>query len=82
MRQIIFLSAALITVATACKNESAPPPAAAPPAKVVLEAVKSGDAVYHDEYPATVVPLNQVELRPQVSGFITGIHFKDGDRVK
>lgn len=55
----------------------------APPAiKVVVEPVKIGEAVYYSEYPATLAPLNMIELRPQVSGFITGIHFKDGDRVK
>ena len=82
MRRNIFSIIAFITIVSACKNGGAPPPAAPPPAKVVLEAVRSGEAVYHDEYPATVVPLNEVELRPQVSGFVTGIHFKDGDRVK
>jgi membrane fusion protein, multidrug efflux system len=82
MRQFIFLSVALVAVAVSCKNNSTPPPAAPPPAKVVVEAVRSGEAVYHEEYPATVTPLNQVDLRPQVSGFVTGIHFRDGDRVK
>lgn len=66
----------------ACNNNQSLPPATPPAAKVVVEAVRSGEAVYYDEYPATVTPLNQVELRPQVSGFITGIHFRDGDRVK
>ena len=82
MRQFIFFSVALVITGASCKDNSAPPPTAPPPAKVVVEAVKSGTAVYFDEYPATVTPLNQVELRPQVSGFVTGIHFKDGDRVK
>lgn len=82
MRQYIFLAVALVTIAASCKNNSTAPPAAPPPAKVVVEAVKTGNAVYNEEYPATVTPLNQVELRPQVSGFITGIHFRDGDRVK
>lgn len=50
--------------------------------KVTVEAVKEGSPVYYDEYPATLTALDQVELRPQVSGFITGIHFKDGQRVK
>lgn len=40
------------------------------------------DVTYNDEYPATVVALNQVDLRPQVSGFITGIHFADGAKVR
>lgn len=82
MRQSIFFGVALVIVAS-CNSSSNPAPMAAPPAvKVVVEPVKTGDAVYHDEFPATITPLNQVELRPQVSGFITGIHFKDGDRVK
>ncbi|MBX3242025.1 MAG: efflux RND transporter periplasmic adaptor subunit [Chitinophagaceae bacterium] len=49
---------------------------------VTVTTVSLSDAVYHDEYPATVVALNQVELRPQVTGYITGIYFKDGDRVR
>ncbi len=82
MSRYIFSFATLITLFAACKNNSAPPPSAPPPAKVVLEAAHEAEAVYNEEYPATVAPLNEVELRPQVSGFITGIHFKDGDRVK
>lgn len=34
-----------------------------------------------DTYPATVVPLQEVELRPQVSGYITNIYVQDGARV-
>ncbi|WP_238395840.1 efflux RND transporter periplasmic adaptor subunit [Pontibacter pudoricolor] len=34
-----------------------------------------------DTYPATVVPLQEVELRPQVAGYITNIFVKDGQRV-
>ncbi|WP_299824890.1 efflux RND transporter periplasmic adaptor subunit [uncultured Pontibacter sp.] len=34
-----------------------------------------------DTYPATVVPLQEVELRPQVSGYITNIFVQDGQRV-
>lgn len=82
MSRYIFSFATLITLFAACKNNSTPPPAAPPPAKVVVEAAHEAEAVYNEEYPATVAPLNEVELRPQVSGFITGIHFKDGDRVK
>lgn len=34
-----------------------------------------------DTYPATVVPLNEVELRPQVGGYITQVYIKDGQEV-
>ena len=67
----------------ACGGNNSNAPASTPPAiKVTVEAVRTADAVYFDEYPATVSALNQIDLRPLVSGFITGIHFKDGDRVK
>ncbi|GAB3659219.1 efflux RND transporter periplasmic adaptor subunit [Echinicola sediminis] len=35
-----------------------------------------------DTYPGTVVPLNEIEIRPQVSGYITQIFVKDGQQVK
>ena len=38
-------------------------------------------AQYYDTYPATVTPLNQVELRSEVSGYLTDINFKDGQHV-
>ena len=68
----------------ACDNKpnqqgmEGPPPAT----PITTYKVATSNAVYYDEYPATVNALNQVELRPQVSGYITGIYFKDGDRVK
>jgi len=55
---------------------------APPPVNVTLHEVAATDAVYYDEYPASITALNQVELRPQVTGFITGVHFQDGARVK
>lgn len=59
------------------QQQAGPPPAVA----VTLHDVTTGDAAYYDEYPASITPLNVVELRPQVSGFITGVHFQDGARV-
>ena len=49
---------------------------------VTVQTVTAGEATYYNQYPATVIALNQVELRPQVSGYITGIFFKDGDKVR
>lgn len=76
---IILVSLGLFS----CGEQKPSGPMGPPPAvSVSVDTVRTTNAVYYDEYPATVTPLNQVELRPQVSGFITGIHFKDGDRVK
>lgn len=73
----------LLLIISACGNkkdadQQAPPP----PVPVSIYKVKPSSATYHDEYPATVVALNQVELRPQVNGYVTGIFFKEGDRVR
>ena len=73
---------AVFFIAACNSNKEAAMPAAPPPVKVSVQPVTVADAVYYDEYPATVNPLNQVDLRPQVSGFISGVYFKDGDRVK
>ncbi len=54
-----------------------------PPPAVPVGVTKAKDtvAVYYDEYPATVTPLEEIEIRPQVTGYITGIYFKDGQHV-
>ena len=49
--------------------------------EVNVAVVQSGPAVYYDNYPATVTPVNEVEVRPQISGYITGIFFKEGQHV-
>ncbi len=84
LKKIITLSglATLFLIAACSNNNTADTAAIPPPVKVTVQPVVLADAVYYDEYPATVSALNQVDLRPQVSGFITGVHFKDGDRVR
>jgi membrane fusion protein (multidrug efflux system) len=54
-----------------------------PPAiPVTVQQVSTANAAYYDEYPALVRALNEVDLRAQVNGYITGIHFQEGQRVK
>jgi len=72
----------LVLVSCGKKNDQQAGMQGPPPVNVTLEEVKSTDAVYHDQYPASVNALNVVELRPQVTGFITGVHFQDGARVR
>ncbi|NIJ54954.1 membrane fusion protein (multidrug efflux system) [Dyadobacter arcticus] len=65
-----------------CGKKEQQQPAQPQAVQVTLTEVTTSEASYYDEYPGTVVPLNEIELRPQVTGFITGIHFKDGARVR
>ncbi len=76
----VLLSWPLLLLLTSCgqKNNKAVAP---PPTPVYVTAAKIADAVYYDEYQGTVVALNSVELRSEVSGYITGIFFKEGDVV-
>jgi RND family efflux transporter MFP subunit len=71
---------ALLTVSS-CGNKGPKQDAAPPATPVNVIEAKKADAIYYDKYQGTVVALNSVELRSQVSGFITGIFFKEGDVV-
>jgi RND family efflux transporter MFP subunit len=54
---------------------------APPPVAVNTYTVQEGAAAYQDIYPGTVTALNQIEIRAQVSGYITGIFFAEGQLV-
>lgn len=73
-----------ITVMMSCGDTKPPAPLQGPPpaVPVTTAVVSSANAKYYDEYPATLAALNQVDLRPQVSGYITGIFFREGEPVK
>ncbi|WP_116105320.1 efflux RND transporter periplasmic adaptor subunit [Lewinella sp. IMCC34191] len=43
--------------------------------------VEEQKLVFYESFPGTVTPLERVEVRPQVSGYITARHFRDGERV-
>lgn len=58
-------------------QQQGPPPAV----PVTVSEVQTTDAVYYDDYPATLSALNQTELRAQVSGYVTGVYFQDGQKV-
>lgn len=72
----------LLLVAVACGKNDQRAMQGPPPVQVAVHTVTTADAAYYDEYPAIVKALNEVELRPQVSGYITGIHFREGDKVR
>jgi membrane fusion protein (multidrug efflux system) len=78
----ILISSCAIFLLLACSDKKAPQQAAAPPPVfVTVTDVKDTTAVYYDEYPATLTPLNEVRLTAQVNGYITGMYFKDGSKV-
>jgi membrane fusion protein (multidrug efflux system) len=54
---------------------------APPPTPVTTSIVAEEDVTIVDTYPGVVVPLNEVELRAQVGGYITAIYVTDGQKV-
>ncbi|MCD0488865.1 efflux RND transporter periplasmic adaptor subunit [Pedobacter sp. MC2016-14] len=77
---IVILGA--LTIAS-CGNsdknaqQQGPPPAT----PVTTYTVEEKSVTTTDTYPGVVVALNEVELRPQVGGYITAIYVKDGQKV-
>lgn len=49
---------------------------------VTVAEVTASNAVYYDQYPGLVTPLDEIRITPQVTGYITGIYFRDGQHVK
>src|SRR5262245_66505589 len=56
--------------------------AAPPPPKVTVAKPAQRTIVDQDEYVGRFVPVNVVEVRARVSGYLDQIHFSDGQLVK
>ena len=83
MKTIIktFLFFVLITAFSCGKKNNSQVQGPPPAVNVNTDTVKEGSTVYYDNYPATITALVQVDIKPQVSGNITGVFFKDGAHI-
>lgn len=77
-----YLMLALIPFVVACGKSNQGTQQAPGAIPVSTTTVAVGSATYYDEHPALVRALNEVTLRAQVNGYITGIHFTEGEKVK
>jgi membrane fusion protein (multidrug efflux system) len=80
LNKIVGLAASAMFLA-GCSSKQQQQQGPPPPVPVTVEKVQSTSASYHDEYPGTLVALNQTEIRAQVSGYVTALYFKDGSKV-
>ena len=79
MNRVLPSIALLSSVAIfSCKQ---PPPPPTPPTPVNLYTVTAQPVLYYDKYPSTTQALSQVNLLPQVQGYITAIDVADGAEV-
>jgi membrane fusion protein (multidrug efflux system) len=79
--RLVGLSVIISLILAACGDSKGAGQKGPPPVQVAAYEVKLGTAVYYDEYPATVTAINQVEVRSEVSGYVTDIYFKDGQHI-
>ena len=77
----MFVSSALLLASCGSKDEEAQQQGPPPAVPVAVYKVQSEDVVSTDTYPGTVVPLNEVQLLAEVTGFLTNIYVQDGQRV-
>jgi RND family efflux transporter MFP subunit len=85
MKEYILIPAALLIVSlllVSCSVNKAAEQKGSQPIPVSVTEVTTNNATYYEDYPATVVALNQIDLRPEVSGYITGIFVQDAQYVK
>jgi multidrug efflux system membrane fusion protein len=73
----IFLASLFATAAGPALAQGGPPPP-----KVVVAKPIAKQIPRWDEFTGRFEPMEQVEVRPRVSGFIDQIHFKDGQMVQ
>ncbi len=71
----------LLVILAACSKE-APKPFEMPPVAVQTATVEMRDVPLYFEAMGTIKPSQAAEVRPQVKGTITGIHFTEGEWVE
>lgn len=76
----IFLMLIIIFI-TSCGKKNTGQQRAFQPVDVNIDTVEIASATYFDAYPATINALDEVDIHAQVSGYITGIYFNDGQFV-
>lgn len=81
MKAKTFAAALLLMLASACSNadESAGPPPAMP---VTVATPLVREVVDWDDFVGRFEAVQNVEVRPRVSGYLQGVHFRDGQFVQ
>lgn len=79
--QVAFLVLGTMSLAACSSGDKAAQQGPPPAIPVTTSTVSEQSVTTVDTYPGVIVALNEVELRAQVGGYITGIFVKDGQTV-
>src|SRR6185436_10821593 len=76
----LLAAALLVLLLVGCGRQAAPPSQTAP--TVTVAPVERREIVEWDEFTGRTVPVETVEVRPRVSGYIQEVRFQSGELVK
>jgi multidrug efflux system membrane fusion protein len=76
------LARLVIAASVAACTSQAAPMGAPPPPSVVAVPVVSRDVEPWDEFTGRVAAVDSVDIRPRVSGYVTGVRYREGSDVK
>src|SRR5579872_232521 len=76
------VSAVLLAALLAGCNQSQQQAGGPPPPTVTVAKPVQRTVIDQDEYVGRFVAVNSVEIRSRLSGYLSDIHFKDGQTVK
>jgi RND family efflux transporter MFP subunit len=79
--QLALIVLLAVAVLAAC-SRAEPHAAAPPPPTVSVAPVVERDVAEWDEFSGRLEAVEHVDIRPRVSGYLQGIHFKQGAEVK
>jgi len=79
IRLIFGITNLLCMALLSCKQKPAPRQG---PVPVNVISVQTRPVLYYDNFPATTQALSQVDIRPQVQGYVTAIYFTEGTHVQ
>ncbi|WP_419870419.1 efflux RND transporter periplasmic adaptor subunit [Chryseobacterium sp. CT-SW4] len=71
-----------LLVLAGCKKNNQNQSNQQPPAELPVETVKQGDATVAREYAASIEGVSNVEIRPQITGYLSKIFVDEGDYVR
>jgi RND family efflux transporter MFP subunit len=77
---LVSLFAVVVAIATGCQRNSIQTKPALP--TVTVATVEQKDVVERDEFTGRIEPVESVEIRPRVSGYIQEVKFQSGQLVK
>jgi RND family efflux transporter MFP subunit len=81
-RVALLLTPLAFGLAACDQGQSQAPNAAPPPPQVTVARPVTKTVVDYDEYVGRFVAVDSIEVRARVSGYLSAIHFKDGQMVK